>query len=129
MAPRVYRGYYDVVSMLYRTQIAQAKLLWSLKCLKATVGRLFLGVEPSYESISQTGTPLYNGQKACSQCLRCSEAPLYLSFVWISTQAFGAGRITERGRPGAGKKRVGTVRDNERVCYLVQVSDVGLKRR
>jgi len=42
--------------------------------------RLCLGVEPSYESISQIGTPLYNGQKACFQCVRCSEAPLYFSF-------------------------------------------------
>ena len=48
-------------------------------------------------------------------------------------QAFGAGRLTERGRPGAAKERVDTVRKNERVCYFVQASDVhvhvGLKRR
>ena len=31
-------------------------------------------------------------------------------------------------RPGAGKQSVDTVRENERVCYLVRVSDVGLKR-
>ena len=36
----------------------------------------------------------------------CAELGLgiYLPFVWISTQAFGVGRLTERGRPGAGKK-------------------------
>ncbi len=39
-------------------------------------------------------------------------------------QAFGGGRLTERGRPGAAKKRVDTVRKNERVCYFVQGSDV-----
>ena len=54
---------------------------------------------------------------------------IYLRFVWISTQAIGAGRITERGRPGTGKERVDTVRKNERECYFVQVSGVGLKRR
>ena len=63
--------------------------------------------------------------------LQCTELGLriYLPFVWIST--FGAGRLTERGRPGAAKERVDTVRKNERVCYFVQVSDVhvGLKRR
>ena len=37
---------------------------------------VYLGVEQSYEPISQIGAPLYNGQKACSQCVRCSEAPL-----------------------------------------------------
>ena len=30
-------------------------------------------------------------------------------------QAFGAGRLTERGRPGVGKERVDTVRKNESV--------------
>ena len=56
--------------------------------------------------------------------LRCTELGLriYLPFVCIST--FGAGRLTERGRPGAAKERVDTVRKNERVCYFVQVSDV-----
>ena len=48
-------------------------------------------------------------------------------------QAFGAGRLTERGRPGAVKERVDTVRKNEGVCYFFQASDVhvhvGLKRR
>ena len=39
------------------------------KVLKATVSMVYLGVEPSYESISQTGTPLCNRQKACSQCV------------------------------------------------------------
>ena len=65
--------------------------------------------------------------------LRCTELGLriYLPFVWTST--FRAGRLTERGRPGAAKERVDTVRKNERVCYFVQASDVhvhvGLKRR
>ena len=65
--------------------------------------------------------------------LRCTELGLriYLPFVWIRT--FGAGRLTERGRPGAAKERVDTVKKNERVCYFVQASDVhvhvGLKRR
>ena len=56
---------------------------------------------------------------------------MYLPFIWISTQAFGVGRLAERGRPGAGKERVDMVRKNERVCYFVQASDVhiGLKRR
>ena len=35
VAPRVYQGYYGVVSMFYRTQIAQAKLLWPLKMLQS----------------------------------------------------------------------------------------------
>ena len=34
------------------------------------------------------------------------------------------GRLTERGRPGAAKERVDTVRKNKRVCYFVQASDV-----
>ena len=48
-------------------------------------------------------------------------------------QALGVGRLTERGRPGAGRERVDTVRKNETVCYFVQASDVhvhvGLRRR
>ncbi len=31
-------------------------------------------------------------------------------------------------RPGAGKVRVDTVRENERVSYFVHISDIGLKR-
>ena len=77
MVPHVYRGYYGIVS---QTQIAQAKLLWPLK---ATVGR----EEPNYESISQIGTPLYNGQKACSQCVHCLEAPLY-THILLSSPSF-----------------------------------------
>ena len=38
-----------------------------------------------------------------------------MPFVWISTQAVGVGRLTERGRPLAGKERVDTVRKNESV--------------
>ena len=34
-------------------------------------------------------------------------------------QAFGVGRLTERGRPGAAKERVDMVRKNERVCYTL----------
>ena len=49
--------------------------------VRLTVGRVCLEVDPSYESISQIGTPLYNGQKACSQCVRCSEVPLYLPYL------------------------------------------------
>ena len=47
--------------------------------------------------------------------LRCTELGLriYLPFVWIRT--FGAGRLTERGRPGAAKERVDTVKKNESV--------------
>ena len=46
--------------------------------------------------------------------LRCTELGIriYLAFVWIST--FGAGRLT-KGRPGAAKERVDTVRKNESV--------------
>ena len=48
---------------------------------------------------------------------QCTELGLmiYLPFVWISTQAFGVGRLTERGRPGAAKGRVDTVRKNASV--------------
>ena len=67
----------------------------------------------------------------CNFTLPCTELGLriFLPFVWISTQAFGAGRL-ERGRPGAAKESVDTVRKNESVL-LVQASDVriGLKRR
>jgi len=45
----------------------------------------------------------------------------------MSTQAFGACRLTERSRPGPGKEIADTVRKND----LVQASNVhvGLKRR
>ena len=53
----------------------------------------------------------------CNFTLRCTELGLriYLPFVCISTQAFGAGRLTERGTPGAANERVDTVRKNESV--------------
>ena len=41
----------------------------------------------------------------CNFTLRCTELGL----------AFGAGRLTERGTPGATKERVDTVRKNESV--------------
>ena len=48
-----------------------------------------LEVDPSYESISQIGTPLYNRQKACSQCVCCSEAPLYMYMYLLVSFGFG----------------------------------------
>ena len=45
----------------------------------------------------------------------------------VSTHAIGVDRVTEKmeTKSWQGKSRV---RENERVCYLVQVSDVDLKR-
>ena len=40
---------------------------------------------------------------------------IYLPFAY-NLYSLGAGRITERGRSGAGKVRVDTLRNNERVC-------------
>ena len=56
------------------------------KMLKHQSVDCIFGVEPSYESIFQIGTPLYNGQKACSQCVRCSEAPLYIDVATSTKQ-------------------------------------------
>ena len=44
----------------------------------------------------------------------------------VSTHAIGVAWVGSQKRRS--KERVDTMRENERVCYLVQVSDVDLKR-
>jgi len=56
------------ISMVLSNSNSSGQVVVATKMLKATVGKVCLGVEPSYESISQVdlGTP------PCNVC--CSEA-------------------------------------------------------